>query len=69
MKSMSDVKKDEYCTLSSVIKPSETIVLGMEIACRLFRVKPGEQHMNIKAGDPEGYFWAAKKEFLNEVSF
>lgn len=65
-KVLSQLKPDDFYVLSSIHNPTPTVVLGMEISCIMFQLKPKKNIPKRAPADVNGYFDCAKGNLLNE---
>lgn len=64
-KVLKSLKKDDIVFISSIKQPTATIVLGTELCCHMFGLKPKKTNLGKVQGDTNGYFDLAKGNLLN----
>lgn len=63
-KILKELKRDDFDVLKGIKKPTPAVILGMELACGMFKLKPKKEDMNKVEGDTGGFFTYAKANLL-----
>lgn len=64
-KVLKELKKEDIVFLGTIKAPTPVIILGMELSCHMFELKPKKTNLGKINGDTGGYFDLARSNLLS----
>ena len=62
---LKELKRDDFVFISAIKKPTNTVVVGMELCCHMMDLRPKKTNIGKIEGDTNGYFDLARTNLLN----